>query len=166
MLNVAAIILSVFATMWALNVALNVVSIFHIFMAGIIAVEFSSHINHVFCTQEGLRRQRFQSTFKYLGGSLPHVALMLLISIIAFFTPTRTYIFHVWGFVWGGIAFFTFTHCFFVLPILLTLIGPRTTEIVEGESNVKMMDAHEPGIKVGSEVEFVKADTPDVEQAD
>lgn len=84
--------------------------------------------------------------------------IMLLLSIVIFFSPTRTYIFHMFGFVWGGIAFFTFTHCFFVLPILLTLVGPRSAEVDDmADSCVKMMDAHDPGIKVGSEVKFEAA---------
>lgn len=160
-LNVICIILATFGTMWALSVELNIVTIFHVFMAGIIGLEFSSHITHVFMSQEGRRRQRFVSAFKYIGGSLPHVSVMLLLSIVIFFSPTRTYIFHMFGFVWGGISFFTFTHCFFVLPILLTLAGPRSAAVQENnESGVKMMDAHDPfdpTIKVGSEVKFEAA---------
>jgi hypothetical protein len=48
--NTIIVVLSVFATMWALGVALNIVSIFHVFMAGIIGFEFSSHIVHVWIT--------------------------------------------------------------------------------------------------------------------
>ena len=55
-LNVICIILATFATMWALSVELNIVTIFHVFMAGIIGLEFSSHITHVFVSQEGKRR--------------------------------------------------------------------------------------------------------------
>lgn len=55
-LNVICIILATFATMWALSVELNIVTIFHVFMAGIIGLEFSSHITHVFVSQEGRRR--------------------------------------------------------------------------------------------------------------
>jgi len=49
-INTIVILLSAWATMWVFSLSLNVVTIFWIFMVGILGFEFSSHITHVFIT--------------------------------------------------------------------------------------------------------------------
>lgn len=94
-------------------------------------------------------------TFRYLGGSLPHVALMMVLSIVIFFSPTKTYIFHTFGFIWGAASIFTFITTFFVLPILLSIIGPRSNEVPDEEVGLKLFDTKHPGkVMGGPEVEI------------
>jgi hypothetical protein len=79
---------------------------------------------------------------------------MLIIAVVAFFVPTQTYIFHVFGWIWGGAAVFTFLNCFFVLPIILTLLGPRSAEVADEIVDLKLFDTKAPGKVMGGEVEF------------
>jgi Niemann-Pick C1-like protein 1 len=131
LVNIVAIVLSLFATMWVVGVDFNVVSVLHIFMCAILAAQLSAHITHVFITQEGTRRQRLGAVFRYIGGSLPHVAFSAVAAIVLFFPFTLTYIFQVFGIMWGGFLIFTFTHCFFGLPVLLSIFGPHSINSFE-----------------------------------
>ena len=95
--NIFAIYLGFAATMWALDIAFNAVSVLHAYMCGLLGSEFSTHIIHVYITQPGTAAQRIEHVYRYVGAALPHFFISVLVAIVVFFTPTSTYIFSVYG---------------------------------------------------------------------
>jgi hypothetical protein len=96
-INVFSVYLGFAVTMWALDVAFNAVSVLHAYMCGLLASEFSTHIIHVYITQPGTAAQRVEHVYRYIGASLPHFLLSVLLAIVIFFPPASTYIFSVFG---------------------------------------------------------------------
>lgn len=148
MINIMAIFLSLYATIWVVGVDFNVVSVLNFFMCSILASVLSAHISHVFITQEGTRRQRLIAVFRYIGGSLPHVSFSAVAAIVLFFPFTLTYIFQVFGIMWGGFLIFTFTHCFFGLPVMLSLVGPHSLNSFEAAQidDSELIDVNTKGV--------------------
>ena len=144
-INIFSVYLGFAVTMWALGVAFNAVSVLHAYMCGLLASEFSTHIIHVYITQAGTAAQRIEHVYRYIGASLPHFLLSVLLAIAIFFPPASTFIFSVYGKLvrtrqWGGFLVFLFLDCFVVLPALLSLVGPA--------------DPPPPGEKVEAEESF------------
>lgn len=101
-------------------------------MVTIVACEFSCHIAHCFVTQGGSRNYRLKLTYKFIGGSLPHLGFSFLVMVIAFLIPTETYIFEIWVKVWAGAIVCIIFNCFLAFPVMLSLFGPQTAISQEG----------------------------------
>jgi hypothetical protein len=67
-----------------------------------------------------------------------HVCLAVLFALVIFFTPTLTYIFHIFGLVWGAAMCIIFIDCFLCLPAMLSIVGPYDME--NPKFNGKIMD--------------------------
>lgn len=154
--NVFAVYLGFAVTMWALEVEFNAVSVLHSYMCGVLAFQFSTHIIHVYITQPGTASQRLEGAYRYICSTIPHFFLSVLLAIVIFFTPANTYVFVVFGKLvrstqWGGFLVFLSLDCFFVLPALLSLVGPA--------------DPPPPGEKVEAEESFtgLKKEAKEVE---
>ena len=101
-----------------------------------LAVDYSAHMAHAYnystapstCVTNRERRvAKVRSAFTKIGNSVFHGAFSTFVAISTISVST-SYVFQAFFRQWFGIILFGMLHAFFLLPVLLGLIGPLKHE--------------------------------------
>ena len=105
------------------------------------SVDYSVHIGHAFLfesvpdklkkkhdTPEKIRLYKAKQAVSKMGSSVFHGGFSTFIAL-SVLSPSKTYIFVMFYRIWFGIILFGMANGFFLLPVLLSYIGPTETAI-------------------------------------
>ena len=124
--------LNLVALIWYWGLELNFITMVNLIFAIGLAVDYSAHIAHAYnfsdadpsCKNNHERRvSKVRGAFTKIGTSVFHGAFSTFLAIITISAST-SYVFRAFFKQWFGIILFGILHAFFLLPVLLSLIGP------------------------------------------
>ena len=124
--------LNLVALIWYWGLELNFISMINIILALGLAVDYSAHLAHAYnfsepesdCKTDRERRvSKVKGAFTKIGTSVFHGAFSTFLAIVTI-SASSSYIFRAFFKQWFGITMFGMLHAFFLLPVLLSLMGP------------------------------------------
>lgn len=126
-INVTTIMTGVFGFMYYLDISLSAITMIQLIMTVGFSVDFSAHICHGFilCTK-ATRNERIKETIKRTGAPVFHGAMSSLLGVFILISA-KSYIFRTFLTVMSFVLLFGITHALFLLPVMLSWIGPKET---------------------------------------
>ena len=124
--------LNLVGLIWYWDLELNVITMVNLIVAIGLAVDYSAHIAHSYnfsapdpsCKTNRERRvSKVRGAFTKIGTSVFHGAFSTFLAIVTI-SASSSYVFRAFFKQWFGIIVFGMLHAFFLLPVLLSLIGP------------------------------------------
>ena len=124
--------LNLLALIWYWGLELNFITMINLILAIGLAVDYSAHIAHAYNCSEApedepsnikRRKARVRLAFRKIGSSVFHGAFSTFLAIVTI-SASSSYIFRAFFKQWFAIILFGMLHGFFLLPVLLSLIGP------------------------------------------
>ncbi|CAC5403640.1 unnamed protein product [Mytilus coruscus] len=134
-ISVSMIMVGVIGLMEIWGLTLSSVTMIHIVMCVGFSVDFSAHICHAYvhCPGEN-RRFRVDTAMDMAGGPILNGALSSLIGIVVL-ASSQSYIFFSFFKVMAIVVVVGAMHALFLLPVLLSLIGPTYDTPVNNSAN-------------------------------
>lgn len=125
-LSVVSIIGGVIGYMAFWGVSLDSISMINLIMCIGFSVDFSAHISYHFSISKGKTgRDRAIESFGHLGTPVVNGAISTILGTVVLST-SGTYIFRTFFKIMFLVILFGFFHAMFVLPVVLSVIGPQT----------------------------------------
>ena len=129
--------LFLFGIIYFWNLTLNFLVMLNIVVAVGISVDYSAHISYAYLSAAVPETGEYDTPFKVrlykakkalstMGPSVFHGGLSTFVAIFIL-AWGKTYVFVVFFRCWFGIIFFGLANAFFLLPTLLTMVGPTYT---------------------------------------
>lgn len=126
--------LNLLALIWYWNLELNFITMINLILAIGLAVDYSAHIAHAYNHSDAettleptsnfeKRKSKVRGAFKKIGSSVFHGAFSTFLAIITI-SASQSYIFRAFFKQWFAIILFGMLHGFFLLPCILSLVGP------------------------------------------
>lgn len=124
--------LNLVALIWYWGLELNFITMVNLILALGLAVDYSAHIAHGYnqskadssCTTDHQRRvSKVRKAFAVIGTSVFHGAFSTFLAIVTI-SASSSYVFRAFFRQWFGIIVFGMLHAFFLLPVLLSIMGP------------------------------------------
>ena len=124
------ILLGIFGFMYYWDLTLSSVTMIHLIMSIGFSVDFSAHICHAYICVEGVTRNAVvNAALTRAGGPVFNAAISTILGIIVLVFST-SYIFMSFFKLMLLVMLFGFAHAMFLLPVVLSIIGP-TVNIVD-----------------------------------
>ncbi|XP_052286900.1 patched domain-containing protein 3-like [Dreissena polymorpha] len=125
---VTMIMVGVFGFLLYLDVALSSITMIHLIMSIGFSVDFTAHICHGFMTSRGeTRDEKVRAAIDKTGAPIFHGAVSSVLGIIVL-VAAKSYIFRTFAAVMGFVLFFGIAHALLLLPVVLSWIGPMSSE--------------------------------------
>ncbi|KAH3806527.1 patched domain-containing protein 3-like isoform X2 [Dreissena polymorpha] len=125
---VTMIMAGVVGFLYYLDVALSSITMIHLIMSIGFSIDFTAHICHGFLTSSGQNRDdKIRGAIDKTGAPIFHGAVSSVLGIIVL-VAAKSYIFRSFAFVMGLVLFFGITHALLLLPVVLSWIGPMSSE--------------------------------------
>ncbi|XP_053403107.1 patched domain-containing protein 3-like [Mercenaria mercenaria] len=122
---VASIMAGVIGFMYYLDVSLSAISMVMLIMSIGFSVDFTAHICHGYMMSDGeTRAVRVRKAIDKTGAPIFHGAVSSIIGILVL-TGAKSYIFRSFAAVMSMVLVFGILHALFLLPVILSLIGPE-----------------------------------------
>lgn len=153
-LAVVLVDLFLIALIFYWDLTFNTVVVINIVIAIGLAVDYSAHIAATYLTIKApshmtdaeKRKYKAGKALSTMGSSVFHGGFSTFLAIITL-SASSSYIFLVFFRLWFGIIVFGMSNGFFLLPIILSFIGPLS----ESDSETSPVD---PKVKASEEIEF------------
>jgi len=148
-LTMLMILIGVFGFMYFWGLTLSSVTMIHLIMSIGFSVDFSAHICHAYICSEGVCRNSIVcAAIDRSGGPVFNAAVSSILGIMLLVFST-SYIFQSFYKLMFLVIVFGFAHSMFLLPVILSLIGP-TLNIVgtskrENENGSTCIKLHKKG---------------------
>ena len=124
LLCVLATLVNVTALMHAWGLTIDTVTCIALVLAIGICVDYSAHVAHAFLVVRGSKRERAQAAIARVGPAVMHGGLSTLLAFILL-APSDSHLFLSFFKIFTGVSVFGLFHGLVVLPVLLSLIGPK-----------------------------------------
>ncbi|KAH3806515.1 hypothetical protein DPMN_134838 [Dreissena polymorpha] len=122
------IMAGVFGFLLYLNVALSSITMIELIMSIGFSIDFTAHICHGFMTSRcETRDAKVRDAIDKTGAPIFHGAVSSVLGIIVL-AAAKSYIFRTFAVVMGFVLFFGITHTLLLLPVVLSWIGPMSSE--------------------------------------
>ncbi|CEM10946.1 unnamed protein product [Vitrella brassicaformis CCMP3155] len=108
------------------GIPLDSITMINLVMAIGFAVDYSAHIAHAFMQETGTHNERMIKALQSMGVSVANGALSTLLATLPLI-GSSSYIFYVFFQMFFMAVLFGATHGLIFLPVLLSLIGPRSS---------------------------------------
>jgi predicted RND superfamily exporter protein len=127
-LSVVSIMVGVFGFMYLWGLSLNCITMIHVIMCVGFSVDFSAHICHAYMTVDGTdRMSKMCAAMVRASGPVFNCAASSLIGISTLIF-SQSFVFRSFFKVMCLVISFAFLHSVFVLPAILSMIGPLKKE--------------------------------------
>ncbi|XP_060064745.1 patched domain-containing protein 3-like [Ylistrum balloti] len=155
-ISLASIITGVLGFMHLWDLSLSSITMIHVIMSVGFSVDFSAHICHAFLTSEGPdKNSRVCKALEITAGPIVNSAVSSIVGIIML-TLSESYVFISFFRVMLLVILFGLFHGMFVLPVVLSLIGPNKPI----RTNVRLFETKQKNkeVKVGQYNHAYEAD--------
>lgn len=146
--TVAMITIGIFGFLPILGLTLSAITMIHIIMSIGFSVDFVAHICHGYMISTGQNRnERMKSGIIRSGAPIFHGAVSSILGVIML-AAAKSYIFYSFFQVMSIVIAFGILHALFLLPVVLSLIGPsesRSDSIVGNKEDISL-DNHKPRV--------------------
>ena len=113
------------------DLTFNTVVVVNIVIAIGLAVDYSAHISHTYLlivppkgmTDSEKRNYKASKALSSMGSSVFHGGFSTFLAIMSL-APAKSYVFVVFFRLWFGIIVFGMSNGFFLLPVILSMVGP------------------------------------------
>lgn len=141
--NVGFCIVEILGFMHALGIAIDSVSVINIVLAVGLSIDYSAHVGHCFMAKGGKdRNERALEALADIGAAVLSGALTTFLAVVVLLF-SKSYVFVTLSIQFALTVGLGVTHGLVLLPVLLSLLGPKA-----------FSSAEEHGGKIASENEF------------
>lgn len=149
-LAVTMIMIGVFGYLIFLDVALSSITMIHLIMSIGFSVDFTAHICHGYMISRGESRDlRVKQAIDKTGAAIFHGAVSSILGIIVL-VAAKSYIFRTFAAVMSFVLLFGIAHALFLLPVILSWIGPGRINVTTDDEKVNEKDRNENGVHLQS----------------
>ena len=135
-MTVAMITTGVFGFLYFLDLTLSAITMIHIIMSIGFSVDFAAHICHGYMISDGENRnERMKSGIIRSGAPVFHGAISSLLGVVIL-AFAKSYIFYSFFQVMSLVITFGILHALFLLPVILSAIGPAISKSESSKNNV------------------------------
>ncbi|XP_069118371.1 patched domain-containing protein 3-like [Argopecten irradians] len=128
-LTMIMILLGLFGFMYFWDLTLSSVTMIHLIMSIGFSVDFSAHICHAYICMEGTcRNSMVSAAITRSGGPIFNAAISTILGVVVL-AFSSSYIFQSFFKLMFLVMLFGFAHSMFLLPVILSLIGPEVNVI-------------------------------------
>ena len=127
-MTVAMITTGVFGFLYFLDLTLSAITMIHIIMSIGFSVDFAAHICHGYMISSGENRnERMKAGIIRSGAPVFHGAISSLLGVVIL-VFSKSYIFYSFFQVMSLVITFGILHALFLLPVVLSVIGPAISK--------------------------------------
>ena len=151
-LNVAFCIIEILGGMYAWGLVIDSVSVINIALAVGLSIDYSAHIGHCFMVKGGNDKDaRATESLADIGSSVLNGALSTLLAVAILFL-SKSYVFRTLATQFALTVVLGVAHGLILLPVLLSMFGPKPYASAESISKVKPKQPTATAIEVTGEI--------------
>lgn len=140
-LAVACCIIEILGFMFALGIAIDSVSVINIVLAIGLSVDYSAHVGHCFMVKGGHdRNRRALEALTDIGAAVLQGAISTFLAVLVLLF-SKSYVFMVLSKQFALTVGLGVLHGLVLLPVLLSIFGPKPFESAEEPIHVKQLNA-------------------------
>jgi len=124
-LNVAFCLIEILGFMWAIGIVIDTISVVNLILAVGLSVDYSAHVGHSFMMKGGYsKKNRVTEALADMGSAVlaGGISTFLAVSVLLFL---KSYVFYVLSRQLCLTVILGLAHGLVLLPIMLSLVGPR-----------------------------------------
>ncbi|XP_067674656.1 patched domain-containing protein 3-like [Haliotis asinina] len=142
--NIVSILVGIFGFLYFWDLSLSSVTMIHLIMSVGFSVDFSVHVCSAFMLGEGsTRREKAKYAIVHASGPVLNGAISSFLGVIVL-VFSESYIFKSFFNIMLMVTLLGMLHAVFLLPVVLSLIGPRGSLVGPTESPGKATEASRP----------------------
>lgn len=139
-LSMGMIMTGILGFMYFWDLTLSSITMVHLIMSVGFSVDFTAHVCHAYMVSDGeSRNERVKGAITLAGGPIFNGAVSSVIGIIML-SLAKSYIFKSFFKVMFLVIMFGAMHALFLLPVVLSLIGPRPSKQINEISSPNRTD--------------------------
>ena len=139
-INVGFCIVEILGFMWALGIAIDSVSVINIVLAVGLSVDYSAHVGHCFMTKGGPdKNARALESLADIGAAVLQGAISTFLAVVVLLF-SKSYVFEILSKQFAVTVVLGVLHGLVLLPVLLSLLGPKAFSSAETYEAGKEID--------------------------
>merc|ERR1719326_532575 len=139
-LNVAACIIEILGFMHAIGIAIDFVSVINIVLAVGLSIDYSAHVGHCFMLKGGEdKNKRALESLADIGAAVLSGAMSTFLAVVVLLFSS-SYVFNILSKQFALTVGLGIIHGLVLLPVLLSLFGPKAFEAAEMPSGKSKVD--------------------------
>ncbi|XP_046556187.1 patched domain-containing protein 3-like [Haliotis rubra] len=133
-INIVSILVGIFGFLHVWGLSLSSVTMIHLIMSVGFSVDFSVHVCSAYMLGEGRnRREKVESAIAHAAGPILNGGMSSFLGILVL-VFSKSYIFNSFFKIMFTVILFGMLHAVFLLPLILSILGPVTTSAVRPQS--------------------------------
>ncbi|XP_048240441.1 patched domain-containing protein 3-like [Haliotis rufescens] len=134
-LNVVSILVGIFGFLYIWGLSLSSVTMIHLIMSVGFSVDFSVHVCSAYMIGKGRNRsEKTESAIVHAAGPILNGGMSSLLGILVL-VFSKSYIFNSFFKIMFTVIMFGMLHAVFLLPVILSIIGPLTNTFISPASS-------------------------------
>lgn len=147
-LNVAACVIEILGFMHAIGIAIDSVSVINIVLAVGLSIDYSAHVGHCFMLKGGDdKNNRVLEALADIGAAVLSGAMSTFLAVVVLLF-SKSYVFSILSKQFALTVGLGVIHGLVLLPVLLSLFGPKAFDAAEKEKTIESDESDENDLEL------------------